>query len=153
MFNFTVLAIGQLKENHYQKMWAEYEKRLRPYARLKIIEFPAVSFAKNNQNQAKEIEGQRILDYLEKEEAHQPVYLLAERGQTFTSLKFATWLEKNESLVFVLGGTLGFSEKLYKKYPQISLSPLTFPHELARVVFIEQIYRAATILRKKEYHY
>jgi hypothetical protein len=56
-------------------------------------------------------------------------------------------------LILVLGGSLGFSDGLYNNYPSLSLSPLTFPHELARVVIMEQLYRAATILQKKNYHY
>lgn len=155
MLDITIIAIGKLKEKYFQAAFAEYEKRLRPYARLKIVELSAAPFSKSSQAQAKELEAQRISAGLEKiAKNNQPaVYLLAERGKTFNSLALAVWLEKNQPLVLVIGGALGFSPELYEKYPQISLSALTFPHELARVVLAEQLYRAATIINKKEYNY
>lgn len=156
MLDITLIAIGKLKEPYFQAAFLEYAKRLRPYARLKIVELSAAPFSKNNQEKAKEIEGKRISDYLEKNSKNgQPknVYLLAERGQSFTSPSLAAWLNKNSALTLIMAGALGFSSELYKRYPQISLSPLTFPHELARVVLIEQLYRAATLMNHKDYHY
>lgn len=156
MLDITLVTIGKIKESHYQAAFLEYEKRLRPYARLKVVELPAVPFFKGSQEQSKEFEGETIENFLLKAEKNQnpaAVYLLAERGQIFTSSEFAVWLNKKQPLILIIGGALGFSDGLYQKYPQISLSPLTFPHELARVVLIEQIYRAATIINKKTYHY
>jgi len=156
MLDITIVAIGKVKEGYYRDALFEYQKRLSPYARLKIVELPAAPFLKNSQEQAKEFEGEVIENFLHKsEKSHNSavVYLLAERGQTFTSIEFAAWLNKKQPLILVIGGALGFSEALYRKYPQISLSPLTFPHELARVVLIEQIYRATTIINKKTYNY
>lgn len=156
MLDITIVAIGKIKEGYYRDAFFEYQKRLRPYARLKIVELPAAPFLKNSQEQAKEFERETIENFLNKsEKSHNPVavYLLAERGQTFTSVEFAAWLNKKQPLVLVIGGALGFSDLLYQKYPQISLSPLTFPHELARVVLVEQIYRATTIINKKIYNY
>lgn len=156
MLNITLLAIGELKEKHYQAIFLEYEKRLRPYVRFKTVELPSVAFSQNNQDQAKAKEEKSISNYLaknSKENKLSPVYLLAERGQSFTSPQLAAWLEKNESLTLIIAGALGFSDHLYQRYPQISLSFLTFPHELARLVLVEQIYRAATIINQKNYHY
>jgi 23S rRNA (pseudouridine1915-N3)-methyltransferase len=130
----------------------EYLKRLKPYARLKMIELEAVPFSEKMRDKAKEFEGEKIENFLNKNSGA-VVYLLAERGESFDSYKLATWLEKKSPLILVLGGALGFSDLLYKKYPCLSLSPLTFPHELARVLILEQVYRAATILQKKNYHY
>jgi len=151
MLDINLVAIGPVKNASYQALIAEYLKRLRPYARVKVNELTATPFSVNTHNQAKASEGQRIEDFLKK--ARGPVYLLAERGRTFDSPEFAVFLEKNQPLTLVIAGALGFSPELYKNYPQLSLSPLTFPHELARVVLLEQIYRAATILNKKDYHY
>ena len=156
MLDITIVAIGPLKEKHFQAAFSEYEKRLRPYARLKVVELPSVSFSKNNQAQAKNFEAETIENFLlkmERKQSSAAVYLLAERGQNFSSPEFAAFLNKKQPLILIVGGALGFSDRLYAQYPQISLSPLTFPHELARVVLAEQIYRATTIINKKLYHY
>ncbi|MFA5184615.1 MAG: 23S rRNA (pseudouridine(1915)-N(3))-methyltransferase RlmH [Patescibacteria group bacterium] len=156
MLDITILAIGQLKDRQYQALFSDYLKRLRPYARLKVVELPSVPFAGNNQVQAKNFEAETIENFLLKMERKQSpaaVYLLAERGQNFSSPEFAAFLNKKQPLILIVGGALGFSDRLYAQYPQISLSPLTFPHELARVVLAEQIYRATTIINKKIYHY
>ncbi len=156
MLDITLIAVGKIKEAFWRDAFVEYDKRLKPYARLKVIELAPEPFSKSGKEKAKEIEGKRIMDYLEKQ-SHESgavsAYLLAERGRTFDSPALAGWLEKNSPMTLIVGGALGFSDELYRRYPQISLSPLTFPHELARVVLIEQLYRAAAILNGKEYHY
>jgi len=156
MLNLTIISFGKIKEAAYQKMIDEYLKRLRPLARLKYIELEAVSFSAKNQTAVKRLEEERLNNYLEKYLNHNSgaiVYLLAERGKKFNSLEFAQWLNKEQPLVLVLGGALGFSEEIYNSYPAVSLSDLTFPHELARLILLEQIYRAATIITSKSYHY
>jgi len=156
MFDLTLVTIGKLKDEFYAGAAAQYLKRLKPYARLKLVELPAVAWRDNNHEAAKALEGQRISNFL-RQTAQAKIFLLAERGRSFNSEKFALWLEDQagggQSLVLVISGALGFSAALYERYPAISLSPLTFPHELARVVLLEQIYRAATILKNKTYHY
>ena len=152
MLDITLVAIGKIKDKSYSALVLEYLKRIKPYARLKIIELEAVPFSEKLRDKAKDFEGEKIVNFLNKSR-EAVVYLLAERGESFNSLKLANWLEKKSPLVLILGGALGFSDALYKKYPALSLSPLTFPHELARVVLLEQIYRAATILQQKNYHY
>lgn len=152
MLDITLLTIGKVKEKAYSSLIAEYEKRLKPYARLKIIELEAASFSENTKERAKEFDGEKIENFLNKHD-EAAVYLMAERGKTFDSPELAAFLERKSPIVLVIAGALGFSDFLYEKYPAISLSPLTFPHELARVVLIEQIYRATTILQKKNYHY
>lgn len=156
MLNITLIAVGKIKEAFFQEAFKEYEKRLKPYIRLKVIELAPAPFSKDTKEKAKEIEGKRIKDFLEKhnqEPGVSSVYLLAERGRTYDSPAMAAWLEKSSPLILVIGGALGFSRELYERYPQLSLSPLTFPHEMARVILMEQLYRAAAILNKKEYHY
>lgn len=152
MLDITLLTIGKVKEKAYSSLIAEYEKRLKPYARLKIIELEAASFSENTKERAKEFDGEKIENFLNKHD-EAAVYLMAERGKTFDSPELAAFLERKSPIVLVIAGALGFSDFLYEKYSAISLSPLTFPHELARVVLIEQIYRATTILQKKNYHY
>lgn len=156
MLDLTIIAYGKIKESAYKKMAVEYLKRLKPSARIKYIELEATPFSDKNQEAAKKLEGERLNTYLEKYLNHNPgavVYLLAERGQKFDSIDFAHWLNSKQPLVLVIGGTLGYSEEIYNSYPSLSLSDLTFPHELARLILLEQIYRATTILSNKSYHY
>jgi 23S rRNA (pseudouridine1915-N3)-methyltransferase len=155
MLDITILAVGKIKEKYWSAAADEYIKRLKPYVRLRWEELSPAPFAHGDKDKAKDLEGERILHYLRKAEAKDTaqVYLLAERGGTFSSPDFASWLLKQSPLILVVGGALGFSRELYEKYPQISLSSLTFPHELVRVVLLEQLYRAATIINKKDYHY
>jgi len=156
MLDLTIISYGKIKEAAYQKMIKEYLKRLKPLARLKYLELEPISFSDKNKEAAKNLEGERLNIYLEKFLAHNSgaiVYLLAERGLKFNSLDFAYWLEKKQPLVLVIGGALGFSAEIYNSYPSLSLSDLTYPHELARLILLEQIYRATTILNNKNYHY
>jgi len=154
MLKITILAIGQIKNRNLLNLSIDYLKRLRPYIKLEIIELTSESFSKNTKNLAKQKEGERIISFLSKR-VNARVFLLAENGIQFNSCEFADFLNKvNEEIVFVIGGTLGFSEKVLNKYQnRISLSKMTFPHELARIILLEQIYRAITIINNKEYHY
>jgi len=154
MFNITILAIGKIKEEHFSTAFTEYAKRLSPYIKFTVQELKAESFNEANKLRAKEQEGLRILGYLEKY-PDSKVFLLDEKGQEHTSQEFSKVLEKSSShFIFVIGGSLGFDFKILNRYTQhFSLSKLTLPHELARVVLIEQIYRAVTIIKNKEYHY
>lgn len=156
MLDLTIIAYGKIKESSYKKMTEEYLKRLKPSARIKYIELEAIPFSEKNQESTKRLEGERLNIYLEKYLNHNPgavVYLLAERGKKFNSIDFAHWLNSKQPLVLVIGGALGYSEEIYNSYPSLSLSDLTFPHELARLILLEQIYRATTILSNKSYHY
>ena len=152
MIDITLVVIGKIKDKSYLSLITEYLKRIKPFARIKIVELEATPFSEKLREKAKEFEGEKIENYLSKQK-EAVVFLLAERGKLLSSVELATWFEKKSPLVLILGGALGFSDDLYKKYPSLSLSPLTFPHELARVILLEQIYRAATILQNKSYHY
>ncbi|NCT54609.1 23S rRNA (pseudouridine(1915)-N(3))-methyltransferase RlmH [Candidatus Falkowbacteria bacterium] len=157
MLDITLISVGKIKDKNLATLAQDYIKRLKPFAKLKIIEVEASPIISNNQTATKVLEGERLLKIIKLEEEKARggvVYLLAERGKIFNSSPdLAAWLNKNNPLILVLGGALGFSDDLYKNYPQISLSPLTFPHELARVIFLEQFYRASLINMKKAYHY
>jgi 23S rRNA (pseudouridine1915-N3)-methyltransferase len=152
MLNITIITIGKVREDYLDQAASEYIKRIKPYGRLTLQELKAESFSDTTKDKAKKLEAERIEAVLKrKDEAD--IYLLSEHGTLFDSLKFAAKLNSHQELVLVIAGSLGFAKDLENKYPKISLSPLTFPHELARVVLLEQIYRAATIINKKEYHY
>jgi len=155
MFNLTLLAVGKMKEPHWRAGAEEYLKRLRPYAKVEVFEVKAEAFGESNKKEAKKKEGEKILEFLSKRSVSR-IFLLDEGGKEFASAEFAAFLDKSggEELIFVIGGTLGIDEAVKSRYPNnISLSRMTLPHELARVVFIEQVYRAATILKNKKYHY
>lgn len=153
MLDIILVAVGKIKDRHYHSLAAEYLKRLQPYARVKVIELEAAPFNEKTRERAKEFDCERIENFLDKQKDDRLVYLMAERGEEYNSPDLAKWLNNKKPLILVLGGALGFSDKLYEKYPSLSLSLLTLPHELARVVLLEQIYRSATILQNKNYHY
>jgi len=155
MFNIVILAVGKIKEKYWQAAAEEYLARLRPFAKVVIEEVAAESWKRNSDKErAKEQEGERMLKFLEKYRGSE-IFLLDEGGKQFSSLEFSQFLNKIQGrVVFVIGGALGFSKNiLEKKISKLSLSKMTLPHELARVVLLEQIYRAATIVTGKTYHY
>jgi 23S rRNA (pseudouridine1915-N3)-methyltransferase len=159
MLDIKIVAVSKMKNKELNSLKEEYLKRLKPYARIKIFELPSFSFSSKNKEAAKDFECEKIEEFLQKEEEknnnnNYDIYLLAERGKDFSSSRdFANWLNKKNPLILVIGGSLGFTDKMYEKYPQIALSKLTYPHEMARVLLLEQIYRGVTIINKKDYHY
>ena len=149
--------IGKTDARYLVEAIDEYKKRLTHYIPFEMEVIPDIKNAKNlSEAQQKEKEGELILkatrpgDYL---------VLLDEKGTEFTSLRFADYLEKKthtvgKRLVFVVGGPYGFSEAVYKAAAEkISLSKMTFSHQMIRLIFIEQIYRAMTILHNEPYHH
>lgn len=152
MLNIIIITIGKVKEAYWKEAILEYQKRLQPYAKLKIEELKAESFSGSTKEKAKKVEADNIELYLSKKK-NAEIYLLSEHGELFDSPSFAKKIDSNQEIVLVIAGTQGFTKDLAVKYPKISLSPLTFPHELARVVLLEQLYRAVTIMNKKDYHY
>lgn len=154
MFDIIILAIGKIRENYFAEAADEYIKRLKPYARVETIELGPVPFNNSNKNKAKKLEAEKILAYLEKH-SDSRIFILHEEGKKINSRDFAGTVEGSGGrMIFVVGGSLGFDDSILEKsWQKLSLSPLTFPHEMARVILLEQIYRAATIIRGKEYHY
>jgi 23S rRNA (pseudouridine1915-N3)-methyltransferase len=154
MFDITLLAIGKIKEKYFVEAISEYTKRLKPYANLKILELAPVSFNNTNREKAKIEEGRKIVGHLEKNK-EKYIIILDEHGLDFTSHQFAKYLQElNRPVVFVIGGALGLSQEVLECADYtMALSQFTFPHELARLVLVEQIYRAATIASNKTYHY
>ncbi len=153
MLDITIIAYGKIKDKTWQTAVQEYLKRLRPYARIKVEELKAESFSTNNKDEVKKIESQRLLERL-RSYADSEIRLLSEMGEEMDSPQLAAWFEKTAGpIVLVIGGTLGFDKEMIKKYKSLSLSRLTFPHELARVILLEQIYRATSIIQGKDYHY
>lgn len=155
MFNVVILAVGKIKEKQWQTATQEYLTRLKPYAKIIIEEVLSEPFKReSDKEKAKQNEGERLLKALAKY-SDSEIIILDERGRELTSREFSDFFGREaRRVVFVVGGSLGFGENFAKRsFTKISLSKMTLPHELARVVLLEQIYRATTIVSGKEYHY
>lgn len=154
MINITLITVGALKNKALQNLALDYQKRITPYARLQIVEVKTAGVLHNDKNKAKkqeQISLEKVLHRYKKED----IFLLAENGRLFDSLSFANFLAGVDGgdLVLVIGGTLGWNQDFAESYQRLSLSLLTFPHELARVICLEQVYRGLLINMGKEYHY
>jgi len=155
--NIKFLAIGKTDDERLKGMVADYVKRLKHYL---PFEMEVVPDLKNNKNlseiQQKEAEGKLILSRLALSDY---VVLLDEKGKTFSSVGFSDWMQKQllagrKNLIFLIGGPYGFSEEIYRRaQSNISLSEMTFSHQMVRLIFIEQLYRACTILKNEPYHH
>ncbi|HRE76706.1 MAG TPA: 23S rRNA (pseudouridine(1915)-N(3))-methyltransferase RlmH [Flavobacterium sp.] len=155
--NIKLIAIGKTDNKNLQTLMDEYQKRLSFYIKFDLEIIPDIKNAKNlSEAQQKEKEGELILGKLAPTDF---LILLDENGKSFSSVEFANELQKKmnagiKTLVYVIGGPYGFSEAVYQKaQQQISLSKMTFSHQMVRLFFIEQVYRGFTILRNEPYHH
>lgn len=154
----NIICVGKVKEDFYRKAIAEFQKRLKAYVDLSIIEV-ADSPAPEKLSESERLsilkeEGERILQRLPKGKT----YALAIKGRTYSSEGFANQIEETalsgESTInFIIGGSLGLSDEVYAACNErLSFSTMTFPHQLMRLILIEQIYRALRILHNHPYH-
>jgi 23S rRNA (pseudouridine1915-N3)-methyltransferase len=155
MYKISVITLGKFKEPAYKELESEFLKRLSPFAKVRIVELPEVGHGKNADiNRIKEKEAEKIVKALPDDAV---VILMDEKGTIRNSKDFSIFLQRigslNKEIVFVIGSGVGLHSSLkeYSNY-SVSLSPLTFPHNMARVILEEQIYRAITIQNGKEYH-
>jgi len=155
--NIKLLAIGKTDNKALQSLLEDYTKRLSFYIKFDLEIIPDLKNVKNlSESQQKEKEGELILSKLNPTDQ---LILLDENGSAFSSLKFSDYLQKKmnsgtKTLVFVIGGPYGFSDEVYQKAQgKISLSLMTFSHQMVRLFFIEQLYRGFTILRNEPYHH
>ncbi len=155
--NIKLLAIGKTDNKNLQSLIDEYTKRLSFYIKFDLEVIPDIKNAKNlSEAQQKEKEGELILGKLTPTDQ---LILLDENGSSFSSVGFSDYLQKKmnagiKTLVFVIGGPYGFSEEVYKKAQgKISLSAMTFSHQMVRLFVIEQLYRGFTILKGEPYHH
>lgn len=145
----TVLSVGKDRSGLFAPGVEEYAKRIRRVAKLDVVEL-----AESKRAQAKVDEAQAILSRLQ---PHDVLVALDERGKSLTSVEWARWLEGQQQyarhLVLVIGGDEGLDESIRKRAQLVlSLSTMTLPHRLARLVLMEQLYRAMTIMRNEPYH-
>ncbi len=153
-----IIAVGKLKENYWQQACGEYLKRLSKYAKMQIEEIGEEKIpdeSSSYQEIAKNAEGERILKKIKDDEY---VILMEIKGQQMNSLQLANYLDKvisdgNSNIDIIIGGSYGVSESVKKRANyQWSFSQLTFPHQMARIMVLEQIYRAFKINHNEKYH-
>jgi 23S rRNA (pseudouridine1915-N3)-methyltransferase len=153
----TLLVIGKTDASYLKEGLSEYEKRLKHYVNFEIEVIPDIKKAKklSAENQ-KKLEGELIL---KKKLPGKEIHLFDEKGKTFSSRELSVFLEKKmasglKEMVFVIGGPYGFSDAVYQNASsKISLSRMTFSHQMVRLLCTEQIYRAFTILKGEPYHH
>jgi 23S rRNA (pseudouridine1915-N3)-methyltransferase len=152
-----LIAVGKTDHSAIQTLLEEYIKRLGFYIKFELEIIPDLKNSKNlSEASQKEKEGELILKKLQTSDE---LILLDEQGKQYSSVDFSDYLQKKmnaglRQLVFVIGGPYGFSENVYQRANgKISLSKMTFSHQMVRVFFIEQLYRAFTILKNEPYHH
>lgn len=149
-------CIGKTEERYITEGLKDYVKRLSHYIPFEYKEIPAGKIKKASAEQHKASERDDILKLLKPEDY---LVLLDERGKLYSSTQFAEFIQLrfnsiNGNLVFLIGGAYGFHEDIYARAnARLSLSPMTFTHQMVRLIFIEQLYRGMTILRNEPYHH
>lgn len=153
----TLLAIGKTDDKNLQTLIAAYTRRLKHYVPFSFELIPDIKNVKNlSETLQKQAEGEAILKRLQNADI---LILLDENGKQFSSVGFSHFLQKKmnsglKNLVFVIGGPYGFSEDIYKRANgKISLSKMTFSHQMVRLFVVEQLYRGFTILKNEPYHH
>ncbi|MFT6197429.1 MAG: 23S rRNA (pseudouridine1915-N3)-methyltransferase [Nonlabens sp.] len=153
----TLLAVGKTDDSRIEQLTQMYVNRLQHYINFELELIPDLKKTKNlSEDQQKNEEGKLILNKLEKSDF---VTILDEKGKKYTSINFAELINKRsvsglKRLVFIIGGPYGFSADVYvRANSKLSLSDMTFSHQMVRLFAVEQIYRAFTILRNEPYHH
>lgn len=153
----ALLVIGKTDAGYFIDALNEYQKRLEHYIPFEMQVIPDIKNTKSlSVDQQKEKEAELILKGLQ---AGDYIVLLDEKGKEYSSMQFASYIEKkthtvSKRLVFIIGGPYGFSQKVYEKASEkLTLSRMTFSHQMVRLIFVEQLYRAMTILNNEPYHH
>ena len=152
-----LLTIGKTDAEWLRTAVADYAGRLTHYSQFEMLMLPDIKNVRGmSEEQQKKAEGAALLSKIE---ASDVVVLLDEGGRQFTSRGFAEFIQKMSAsgakrLVFIIGGPYGFSAEVYARANQkVSLSPMTFSHQMVRLIFVEQLYRAHTIIKGEPYHH
>ena len=154
MIEINVISVGSIKEKYLQELIADYKKRISKYSKIELIELKDES-NKINENVVKELEGQRILESI-KEGFY--VILLDLGGQMLDSISLSKKIDEiatyhSSKIAFIIGGSFGVSEAVKKRSNfMLSFSKMTFPHQLAKGMLLEQIYRSFKISNNETYH-
>jgi len=152
-----MLAIGKTDNKELLSLIKVYEKRLSHYVNFQLDVIPDIKNSKHlSESQQKDKQGELILEKVGNSDI---LILLDEKGKQMDSVQFSEYLQKHmnsgiKQLIFVIGGPYGFSENVYSKaHGKLSLSKMTFSHQMVRLFFIEQLYRGFTILKNEPYHH
>ncbi|MFT6799766.1 MAG: 23S rRNA (pseudouridine1915-N3)-methyltransferase [Nonlabens sp.] len=153
----TLLAVGKTDDSRMEQLTQMYVDRLQHYINFELEIIPDLKKTKNlSEDQQKNEEGKLILNKLEKSDF---ITLLDEKGKKYSSMQFAELINKRsvsglKRLVFIIGGPYGFSPDVYmRSNSKLSLSDMTFSHQMVRLFAVEQVYRAFTILKNEPYHH
>ena len=151
-----LILVGKTTDKHFQAGINDYAERISHYMPFELLTIPELKNTKSlSEDQQKKAEGELILKQLQ---PYDIVVLLDEHGKELRSMEFAKWLEQKRNtarrLVFIIGGPYGFSADLYTRaHELLSLSKMTFSHQMIRLIFTEQVYRACTIIKGEPYHH
>ena len=151
-----LILVGKTTDRHFLAGISDYAGRISHYMPFELVTIPELKNTKSlSEDQQKTAEGELILKLLQPSDT---VVLLDEHGRELRSIEFARWLEQKRNtarrLVFIIGGPYGFSPAVYARAnEQLSLSKMTFSHQMIRLVFTEQVYRACTIIKGEPYHH
>ena len=154
----TILAVGKIRESFYREAIAEFQKRLSRYVKITIqetVDEKTPDHASERENEKiRELEGERLLKFLQTDAM---VIALAIDGTMYDSLQLSEKIQKlgvsGSHIIFVIGGSLGLSDAVLKRADlRLSFSKMTFPHQLMRVILLEQIYRSYRIMNHEPYH-
>lgn len=151
-----LILVGKTINKHFVAGIEDYADRISHYIPFEIVTIPELRNTKNlSEDQQKTSEGELILRQIQPSDT---VVLLDEHGKEFRSIEYARWLQQRQQtarrLVFVIGGPYGFSDAVYSRANEkISLSKMTFSHQMVRLIFTEQLYRACTIIKGEPYHH
>jgi 23S rRNA (pseudouridine1915-N3)-methyltransferase len=153
----ALLQTGKTSDRYLADGITIFEERIRKYSAFEILTVPDTKGSRNMPSREQKIrEGEHILKFLK---ADDYFVILDERGKEYSTVEFSSWLERifmlqNKRIVFVIGGAWGFSEEVIEKADiRISLSRLTFSHQMVRLLFLEQLYRAFTVIKGEPYHH
>jgi 23S rRNA (pseudouridine1915-N3)-methyltransferase len=153
----TLLQTGKTTDKHVAEVVEFYTTRIKRYSVFEIITLPDLKNSRNMPvTEQKMKEGAKIIQSLDNDDY---VILLDERGKELRTVEFSAWIEKvfmipKKRIVFIIGGPWGFSDEVYSRADfRMSLSKMTFPHQLVRLLFLEQLYRVFTIIKGEPYHH
>ena len=150
-----LLVVGKTTDSLLNSLILNYKKRINRYINFEIIEIKVPKFKNGKITDIKKKEGIKIL---EKISINDQVFLLDEKGDNYNSIEFAKFVENNiilngKCIIFIIGGAYGFSDEVYlRSKSKLSLSRMTFSHQIIRLIILEQLYRAFTIINNHPYH-
>jgi 23S rRNA (pseudouridine1915-N3)-methyltransferase len=153
----ALLQIGKTTERYLTEGIGVFEGRMRKYAAFEIFTIPDIRNTRNmTATELKTREGEKILQFFKNDDY---IVILDDKGKEFSTNEFSSWIEntlmlQKKRLVFIIGGAWGFSDEVYQKADMLlSLSRLTFSHQMVRLLFLEQLYRAFTVIKGEPYHH